>query len=40
MPITEMAYDLLYNGEPASSALKRLMGRQRTSEIEDAAWAR
>ena len=40
MPITEMAYDLLYNGEPASSALGRLMRRQKTSETEDAAWAR
>ena len=40
MPITEMAYDLLYNGESASSALGRLMGRQKTSETEDAAWAR
>ena len=40
MPITEMAYDLLYNGEPASAAVGRLMQRQRTSETEDAAWAR
>lgn len=40
MPITEMAYDLLYNGESASCAVGRLMQRQKTSETEDAAWAR
>lgn len=38
MPITEQAYEVLYNGKPATEALQRLMCRQKTAEIEDAGW--
>lgn len=40
MPITETAYDLLYNGADARSAVARLMLRQKTAEFDDACWVR
>ena len=40
MPITEAAYAVLYEGRDPREALNSLMLRDRTSEAEDAAWAR
>lgn len=40
MPITEAAYAVLYEGRDPRVALNSLMLRDRTSEAEDAAWAR
>ena len=40
MPITEAAYSVLYEGRDPRVALNSLMLRDRTSEAEDAAWAR
>lgn len=40
MPITQAAYAVLYEGHDPRAAINGLMGRQRTSEAEDAAWAR
>ena len=40
MPITEAAYAVLYEGHDPRVALNSLMLRDRTSEAEDAAWAR
>ena len=40
MPITEAAYDVLYNGADPRSALTCLMQREKTSEEEDDAWAK
>ena len=40
MPITEAAYAVLYEGRDPREALTSLMLRDRTSEAEDAAWAR
>lgn len=40
MPITEAAYAVLYRGENTAEALRRLMVRQSTSEVEGAEWAR
>ena len=40
MPITEAAYAVLYEGHDPREALNSLMLRDRTSEAEDAAWAR
>ncbi len=40
MPITQAAYAVLYEGHDPREAINGLMGRQRTSEAEDAAWAR
>lgn len=38
MPITEQAFEVLYNDKPAREALHALMIRARTVEIEDAGW--
>ncbi|HIT34476.1 MAG TPA: NAD(P)-dependent glycerol-3-phosphate dehydrogenase [Candidatus Faecousia intestinigallinarum] len=38
MPIVEAAYGLLYRGEDASEAVRRLLMRQRRAESEDAGW--
>ncbi len=40
MPITEAAYQVLYCGKSAQEAINLLMLRQKTSESEDAEWAR
>lgn len=40
MPITEAAYAVLYESRDPREALNSLMLRDRTSEAEDAAWAR
>lgn len=40
MPITETAYDLLYNGSDPKTAVPRLMRRQKTAEFDDARWVR
>ena len=40
MPLTEAAYAVLYEGRDPREALNSLMLRDRTSEAEDAAWAR
>ena len=40
MPITQAAYRLLYEGENAVDTLHALMSRQKTCEVEGAAWAR
>lgn len=40
MPITEAAYRVLYEGHDPRAEINRLMLRQKTSEVEDAAWAR
>lgn len=40
MPITEAAYEVLYCGKSAQDAIVSLMHRGKTSETEDAAWAR
>ena len=40
MPITDSAYAVLYEGHDPRVALNSLMLRDRTSEAEDAAWAR
>ena len=38
MPITEAAYKVLYENEPARETFSALMNRQRKSESEDAGW--
>ena len=40
MPITQAAYAVLYGGKDPHDAISRLMQRQKTSEVEDAGWAR
>lgn len=40
MPITRAAYEVLYENKDPREALAYLMHRDRTSEVEDAAWAR
>lgn len=40
MPITEAAYDVLYRGGDAREVIERLMARKKTSEQENAEWAR
>ena len=40
MPITRAAYEVLYENKDPHEALSCLMHRERTSEVEDAAWAR
>ena len=40
MPITEAAYEVLYCGADARTAINSLMLRQKTSETENAEWAR
>ena len=40
MPITQAAYEVLYEGKDPHDAINNLMLRQKTSEVEDAAWAR
>lgn len=40
MPITQAAYDVLYCGASARDVINGLMLRQKTSEVEGAAWAR
>lgn len=39
MPITEAAYDVLYNGASAVAATQALLKRAKTHEIEDSGWA-
>ena len=39
MPIAEQAYEVLYHGKSAQKAIKGLMLRNKTSEIEDAGWS-
>ena len=39
MPIAEQAYEVLYHGKSASKAIKGLMLRQKTAEIEDSGWS-
>ncbi len=39
MPIAEQACEVLYHGKPAQKAIKGLMLRSKTAEIEDAGWA-
>lgn len=39
MPIAEQAYEVLYHGKSAQKAIKGLMLRRKTAEIEDAGWA-
>lgn len=38
MPITQQAYEVLYNGKSAREAIEALMLRQRADENEDAGW--
>ncbi len=40
MPITQAAYRVLYENLDPREAMRHLMHRDRTSEVEDAAWAR
>ena len=40
MPITEAAYEVLYEGADPKTVLQRLMQRQKTSEMDFAEWAR
>lgn len=40
MPITDAAYKVLYENMDPREALAYLMNREKTSEVEDAAWAR
>lgn len=40
MPITQAAYEVLYQGRDPREAINSLMLRQKTSETEGAAWAR
>lgn len=40
MPITQAAYEVLYCGRDAREAINSLMLRQKTCEVEGAAWAR
>ncbi len=40
MPITEAAYEVLYEGGDPQTVLQRLMQRQKTSEADFAEWAR
>lgn len=40
MPITRAAYEVLYENKDPRDALAYLMHREKTSEVEDAAWAR
>ena len=40
MPITEAAYEVLYEGGDPQTVLQRLMQRQKTSEMDFAEWAR
>ncbi len=40
MPITQAAYEVLYGNRKPEDAIHDLMLRQKTSEVEDAAWAR
>lgn len=40
MPITQAAYDVLYNGEDVNLAMRRLLKRAKTHEIEDSGWIR
>ena len=39
MPIAEQAYEVLYHGKSAQKAIKGLMLRNKTAEIEDAGWS-
>ena len=39
MPITQVAYKVLYGGSSAGEALHELMGRKKGKEIEDAGWS-
>jgi glycerol-3-phosphate dehydrogenase (NAD(P)+) len=39
MPITQAAYQVLYEGAPVGSALGSLMSRKKGREIEDAGWS-
>lgn len=39
MPIAEQAYEVLYHGKSAQKAIKGLMLRNKTVEIEDAGWS-
>ena len=39
MPIAEQAYEVLYHGKSAQKAIKGLMLRQKTAEIEDSGWS-
>ncbi len=39
MPIAEQAYEVLYHGKSARKAIKGLMLRNKTVEIEDAGWS-
>ena len=38
MPITEAAYQILYEGAPAGETFRALMNRRRKAESEDAGW--
>lgn len=38
MPITEAAYQILYEGAPAGDTFRALMNRRRKAESEDAGW--
>ena len=38
MPITEAAYDMLYNGASAKAVTQKLLSRAKTHEIEDSGW--
>ena len=38
-PIAEQAYEVLYHGKSAQKAIKGLMLRNKTVEIEDAGWS-
>ena len=40
MPITEAAYQVLYEGRDPREAMNKLMLREKTTEVEGAAWAR
>ncbi|MBR4308769.1 MAG: NAD(P)-dependent glycerol-3-phosphate dehydrogenase [Oscillospiraceae bacterium] len=40
MPITQAAYEVLYENRKPEQAIHDLMLRHKTSEVEDAAWAR
>jgi glycerol-3-phosphate dehydrogenase (NAD(P)+) len=40
MPITQAAYEVLYENKDPHEAINHLMLRSQTSEVEDAAWAR
>ena len=40
MPITRAAYEVLYEDRDPREAIRSLMHREQTSEVEDAAWAR